>query len=137
MFEQITHELYGAKKNGFVFDMNYPREMDKAVAKAIGHRRTDICLDSFCDLDGDLYRDENGFYYAVQFVYVENGYKPLCWQRLKKIEIGDPELAFEISEIDAPLDAIISVISKKYPGWKFSRTEKRYESCVMAIFEKP
>ena len=51
--------------------------------------------------------------------------------------IDDPELSFEISEIEAPLDKIIREIEKRYPGWKFSRTEARYQSCIMAIFTMP
>ena len=51
--------------------------------------------------------------------------------------IDDPELSFEISEIEAPLDKIIREIERRYPGWKFSRTEARYQSCIMAIFSRP
>ena len=50
--------------------------------------------------------------------------------------IGGPELSFEISECDMDLMEIIEMIEKAWPGWKFNRTEKRYQSCVMAIFEK-
>ena len=47
------------------------------------------------------------------------------------------ELDVEISEINASLEEIIDYVHKVYgDGWKFNRTEARYDSCVMAIFEK-
>lgn len=46
------------------------------------------------------------------------------------------EISFEISESILPLDRIIAEVEKAYPAYKFSRTESRYESCVMAIFER-
>ena len=52
------------------------------------------------------------------------------------IMLSDPELSFEISETNAPLQDIINKIEKEYPGWKFDRTESRYLSCVMAVFVK-
>jgi len=48
--------------------------------------------------------------------------------------ISEPELCFEISEVIEPLDEIIKRVEMKYKGFKFSRTEARYESCTMAIF---
>lgn len=51
-------------------------------------------------------------------------------------KIGGPELSFEISECGMSLDNVIGLVEKSYPGWKFNRTESRYQSCVMAIFEK-
>lgn len=53
------------------------------------------------------------------------------WER-----IGGPELSFEISECDMDLMEIVEMIEKDWPGWKFNRTESRYQSCMMAIFEK-
>lgn len=53
------------------------------------------------------------------------------WER-----IGGPELSFEISESDMDLTEIVEMVEKDWPGWKFNRTEPRYNSCVMAIFEK-
>lgn len=50
--------------------------------------------------------------------------------------IGNPELSFEISECGHPIDDVIEKVEREYPGWKFSRTEARYQSCIMAIFEK-
>lgn len=50
--------------------------------------------------------------------------------------IGGPELSFEISECNMDLMEIVEMIEKDWPGWKFNRTESRYQSCVMAIFEK-
>ena len=138
-FHRITHELYGAKKAGYRLAMDSDRFIDDMVASALGSHRAEICLDSFYDFDGDLYETGNGDKYYVLMVYVNNemGYKPFCWQKVeKRFEIPEPEMDLEISEIDAPLEEIIQAISRQYPGWKFSRTEKRYESCIMAIFEK-
>lgn len=45
------------------------------------------------------------------------------------------EISFEISECELSLNEIIEEVEKKYPEFKFSRTEPRYESCIMAIFE--
>lgn len=47
-----------------------------------------------------------------------------------------PELSFEISESGMTLDEIIRIVKHDYPGWRFNRTEARYESCIMAVFEK-
>lgn len=46
-----------------------------------------------------------------------------------------PELAFEISESEYDLKEIIEAVQMQYPGWRFNRTEARYQSCVVAIFE--
>lgn len=45
------------------------------------------------------------------------------------------ELSFEISESEYSLDQIIKAVEQEYPNYKFSRSEARYESCIMAIFE--
>ena len=50
--------------------------------------------------------------------------------------VNYPELHFEVSENLDHLDEIIAAVEKKYPGYRFDRTEARYISCVMAIFEK-
>ena len=50
--------------------------------------------------------------------------------------MGAPELSFEISESGMKLEEIIKYVETHFDGWKFSRTEARYESCVMAIFER-
>lgn len=52
----------------------------------------------------------------------------------------EPELSVEISELlkaGITLDEIIQAVLDKYGcnSWKFSRTEGRYKSCIMAIFE--
>ena len=54
----------------------------------------------------------------------------------QEIIFGGPELSFEISEANAPLETIIEIVEREYPGWTFDRTEARYESCIMAIFTK-
>lgn len=46
------------------------------------------------------------------------------------------ELSFEISESEYTLDQIIRAVEQEYPQFKFNRTESRYDSCIMAIFEK-
>lgn len=46
------------------------------------------------------------------------------------------ELSFEISESGMTLDEIIELVESTYKGWKFSRTEARYQTCIMAIFER-
>ena len=47
----------------------------------------------------------------------------------------NPELSFEISELDRPLEEFIAYIEEKYRYiWKFDRTEARYTSCIMAVF---
>ena len=54
------------------------------------------------------------------------------------IKISEPTLEFEISDaLDSgiKLEDIISYITNEYPDWKFNRTEPRYESCIMAVFE--
>lgn len=47
------------------------------------------------------------------------------------------ELSVEISESGKSLDEVIEYVHQHYgPRWKFNRTEGRYESCIMAIFEE-
>ena len=82
-FKQITHDLYGAKKAGYCLDENADRIIDASVAATIGFKRTDTCLDSFYDFDGDLYEDEDGKPYAVMMVFADGKYQPLCWQKLR------------------------------------------------------
>lgn len=46
-------------------------------------------------------------------------------------------LEFKISESNISIDELIKYVQKKYgPQWKFNRTEARYTSCIMAIFEE-
>lgn len=56
--------------------------------------------------------------------------------RCEFIETVVPELSFEVSESGLGLDEIIVAVENKYKGWKFSRTEARYDTCVMAVFER-
>ena len=53
-----------------------------------------------------------------------------------KGRIGEPELSFEISESGMTLDEVIETVTKEWKGWKFNRTEARYQSCIVAIFER-
>ena len=57
------------------------------------------------------------------------GVKQMDWLELS-------EISFEISELDLPLKDIIEAVEAKYPEYKFNRTEPRYKSCIMAIFER-
>ena len=50
--------------------------------------------------------------------------------------IENPTLEFEISNCDATLDEIIEAAEKAYSDFKFSRTEKRYDTCIVAVFER-
>ena len=50
-------------------------------------------------------------------------------------DLGKPYLEFEISESEHSLEDIIMAVEEGYPHYKFDRTEPRYESCIMAIFE--
>lgn len=50
--------------------------------------------------------------------------------------VGGPELSFEVSESEYHLDRIIRAVENLYPEYKFNRTEARYDSCVIAIFER-
>ena len=52
---------------------------------------------------------------------------------LESLEIS---IEVEISEAHEPLSEIIKAVEDKYPEYRFSRTESRYESCTMAVFEK-
>ena len=53
------------------------------------------------------------------------------------VEAMHVEIDVEISEIDASLDEIIDYVHKVYGDcWKFDRTEARYDSCVMAVFNR-
>ena len=50
--------------------------------------------------------------------------------------LSSVELSFEISELTLSLDEIIKAVEKNYPGFHFNRTEPRYDSCIIAVFEK-
>lgn len=56
-------------------------------------------------------------------------------QELEENFLWTMEISFEISEAGIPLERVIEIVEAKYPGWRFSRTEARYESCIMAVFE--
>ena len=50
--------------------------------------------------------------------------------------LGSPLLEYEISESPYSLDDIISAVEKAHPGYRFDRTEARYESRIMAVFTR-
>lgn len=53
-------------------------------------------------------------------------------------KMSEPYLVYEISELlesGVELDAIIGLIEGGHPSYKFNRTEKAYDSCIMAWFE--
>lgn len=50
---------------------------------------------------------------------------------------GVVELSFEISESNITIEELTKYVHRRYgKQWKFNRTEHRYESCTMAIFEE-
>ena len=54
-----------------------------------------------------------------------------------KLEGLTATLEVEISELDVSLDEVIVYVRKHYgEKWRFNRTEARYESCIIAIFEE-
>ena len=83
---------------------------------------------------GEYILDESGtpavfFWQKTAKEYIENN--------LYKTDdrfIDTAELSFEISESDNTLDEIIRKVESVYTDFKFSRTETRYGSCLMAIF---
>ena len=44
-------------------------------------------------------------------------------------------IELEISELNMPLDEIITEVEDQYPDYKFYCVEPRYESCVIVRFE--
>lgn len=87
-FTKLTEEIHGARNAGYRFDLTADRETDEQLIRKIraerGDRIIDDALDDLYDFAGDLYQDENGDYYAVEFV-TDNGHQvPLCWQKLKE-----------------------------------------------------
>ena len=85
-FERKTEELYGAKRAGYRLDRFADMEMDEQLARKLkaerGERFVEDKLDALMDLDGDLYMDENGVPYVVEFVWDGEHEVPLCWHRL-------------------------------------------------------
>lgn len=50
--------------------------------------------------------------------------------------VGSASLEIDISESTLPLEEIEAAVRENYgEGWSFNRTESRYESCIVAIFE--
>jgi len=101
-----------------VHPIKYCGSIEKAMKFSFGDAE-EILIKNGCNLKNIKIVDEN-----------ENAFST-------EIKLISPELSFEISEIEAPLDKIIREIEKQYPGWNFSRTEARYQSCIMAIFTMP
>ena len=58
------------------------------------------------------------------------------WNNRDIVSSLTQELSFEISESEYSLEQIIRAVEQEYPAYKFNRCEPRYESCIMAIFEK-
>ena len=57
------------------------------------------------------------------------------WKNRDIVASLSRELSFEISESNYTHDEIIKAVEQQFPGYKFNRTESRYDSCIMAIFE--
>ena len=53
----------------------------------------------------------------------------------EQLVLSSAELSFEVSESSLCMAEIIRSVESAYPGWRFNRSEARYDSCVMAIFE--
>lgn len=81
-FTKLTNEVFGARKLGYRFDLDAEFGRNESLLRDVtaycGERFADDLIDGFFDLDGDLYKGEDGEYYAVQ-MYLG---KPLVWQRL-------------------------------------------------------
>lgn len=91
MFNQITAELYGARKNGYKFDPNAELILNQEIFPALiaerGNGWVDAKIDSFFDdYGGDLFEDENSIPYAVDFTYEDGEYVPMWWHRLVRCE---------------------------------------------------
>lgn len=86
-FEQMTNEYKGAQHAGYVFDTAVERGIDDdAMAELVrdrGQNWFDDHMDYFCDHEGDLYRGEDGCYYAVWFETLGGQRKAVAWQRLR------------------------------------------------------
>ena len=88
-FEQITNEDCGARKAGYMLDLAAPLMVNQAAIDDLHSRRGESAvnstIDGLCDNDGDLFRGEDGEYYAVAFDYgAPAPYPVLAWHRLTK-----------------------------------------------------
>lgn len=85
-FKQITNKPYGALESGYAFNPRASLEKDEQLFRKLsaerGRRFVEDKLDTFDEFSGDLYEDENGAPYAVEFVYDGDRYVPLFWQEL-------------------------------------------------------
>ena len=79
----------------------------------------------------------NGKYKTVGEMWKGEGYeieeapKP----KVTNFEELSMDIEIEISEVDVDIRELEKWVQKKFPNARFSRTEPRYESCIMAIFE--
>ena len=56
---------------------------------------------------------------------------------MRETVVGQAELSFDISESGISTDELQFYVHAIYgTNWKFNRTESRYDSCVVAIFEE-
>ena len=89
-FKEIVEGLDGAKNSGYTFDEHTETTIDKELYHRLsaerGKKWTDNKIDALYDFDSPLYEGEDGKMYAVEFVYVNNEYKPLAWHELKQVE---------------------------------------------------
>lgn len=81
------------------------------------------------DTDGNI---ATFFYVKTAKEYIEN----YLYARDYALNNAKKVIEVEISEVDYHLARIIRAIEEEYPNYKFNRTENRYESCVIAIFEE-
>lgn len=57
-------------------------------------------------------------------------------EKEKLLSSVESALEVEISEIELSLDEIIRTVENKYKDFSFDHTEKRYDSCVIAVFKR-
>lgn len=89
-FTPVIDELNGARNAGYIFDESADTVCDDALYKKLRSERggnwVSNQVDTLYDFDGPLYRGDDGERYAVQMVWVEDGFVPLAWHRLIKTE---------------------------------------------------
>lgn len=89
-FEVVVDELFGAKSAGYRFDTEHSHlvidpDAQNEFLKDWNPNRLSNKIDSFLDFESELYRGEDGEFYAVEFIYPRSGGKmPLCWWKLVK-----------------------------------------------------
>ena len=132
-FVRKTEEIYGARNAGYKIDSSEDREMDTQLARKLsaerGERFVNDKLDELYDFDGDLYEDENGDPYAVEFVYDKNNYVPLCWQKMVPAKYHIREEFMDLWGAEANADTVIE-------GAEIQRLASEWDKSVNEIIEQ-